>query len=241
MPLLGSNIKATACLIVIPTKDGALLRCVFQRMDGQVTPEGLWLTSTADESQGEKFRVVASAVGRAKDPVLVMPLIRTGTVEVKDSLARFIRLGVTEEYSVSMDGVRQDFIIAQRPAGEGALRVELDVAGARAEAAADGVRLVLDGSGRKIAYSRLRVVDAKGRELTARMEVVGSANRSAGFQTCRIADFPIGDGDEVLGSAGLETRDTADLEVCATKKGTRVLAVLVNDADAAYPVRIDPT
>jgi hypothetical protein len=38
--------------------------------------------------------------------------------------------------------------------------------------------------------------------------------RGAGFQTCCIADFQVGS----LASrpAGLETRDTADLEVCAT-------------------------
>ena len=52
--------------------------------------------------------------------------------------------------------------------------------------------------------------------------------RSAGFQTCCIADFQIGSAagfraraisqaSRVVGpSAGLETRDTADLEVCAT-------------------------
>jgi hypothetical protein len=40
--------------------------------------------------------------------------------------------------------------------------------------------------------------------------------RSAGFQTCRIADFQVGRGLENARPAGLETRDTADLEVCAT-------------------------
>jgi hypothetical protein len=38
--------------------------------------------------------------------------------------------------------------------------------------------------------------------------------RSAGFQTCCIADFQVG--FPALRPAGLETRDTADLEVCAT-------------------------
>ena len=37
--------------------------------------------------------------------------------------------------------------------------------------------------------------------------------RSAGFQTCCAADFQIG-----TPQAGLETRDTADLEVCATNQ-----------------------
>jgi hypothetical protein len=38
--------------------------------------------------------------------------------------------------------------------------------------------------------------------------------RSAGFQTCCIAGFQAG--SPALWPAGLETRDTADLEVCAT-------------------------
>ena len=41
---------------------------------------------------------------------------------------------------------------------------------------------------------------------------------SAGFQTCCIADFQIGTRCELARFAGLETRDTADLEVCATAK-----------------------
>ena len=45
---------------------------------------------------------------------------------------------------------------------------------------------------------------------------VATVGRSAGFPTCRIADFQIGGACGVVLSAGLETRDTADLEVCAT-------------------------
>jgi len=40
--------------------------------------------------------------------------------------------------------------------------------------------------------------------------------RSAGFPTCRIADFQVGKALEITWLAGLETRDTADLEVRAT-------------------------
>ncbi|HEY1790271.1 MAG TPA: SCO family protein [Verrucomicrobiae bacterium] len=43
-----------------------------------------------------------------------------------------------------------------------------------------------------------------------------SNHRIAGFQTCCIADFQIGKSHEVAPSAGLETCDTADLEVCGT-------------------------
>jgi hypothetical protein len=138
-------------------------------------------------------------------------LARTGEVSVADKLVRFTRPGLTEEYSVSVDGVRQDFIIESPPLNPspstlspqrstlnhsaGDLRVELALSGARAEATAYGARLRLEGSGRTLAYSRLRVEDATGRELTARLEVV-SADQ---------------------------------------------LAVSVADANATYPVRIDPT
>jgi hypothetical protein len=162
---------------------------------------------------------------------------------------------LTEEYSVSADGVRQDFVVAERPPGTGELRLELALSGARAEAAAAAnsplekgalmpfdsaqdmlrelhpeqgrraqhererpyetrgsahpealegraeslsaraAKLTLDGSGRALVYSRLRAVDATGRELAATMDVV-AADR---------------------------------------------LALRVDDAGAAYPVRIDPT
>jgi hypothetical protein len=81
---------------------------------------------------------------------------------------------LTEEYSVSADGVRQDFVVAERPAGTGELRVELALSGAHAETAAAGVKLTLDGSGRALVYGRLRAVDATGRELAATMDVLGT-------------------------------------------------------------------
>jgi len=122
-------------------------------------------------------------------------LASTGKVSVADKVVRFIRPGLVEEYSVSVDGVRQDFVVTERPAGAGELRVELGLTGARAEAAGYGAKLRLEGSGRELAYSRLRAVDATGKELAARLEVL-SADR---------------------------------------------LAVGVEDGNATYPVRIDPT
>ena len=46
-------------------------------------------------------------------------------------------------------------------------------------------------------------------------------SRSADFQVCRIADFQVGRAGELAPPAGLETRDTADLEVCATALASR--------------------
>ncbi|HAB15159.1 MAG TPA: hypothetical protein DCE44_01795, partial [Verrucomicrobiales bacterium] len=91
------GIRATAQyqgdgLAISITPSGALLRCVFQRLEGEVTSHGLWLTSTlpkevsstAGEERGltansrDGFRVVAAAVGR-DGATVTLPLI--GTVE----------------------------------------------------------------------------------------------------------------------------------------------------------------
>jgi hypothetical protein len=227
-------------LAVSPSPGGARLRCVFQRLEGEATREGLWLTSTVTDTAKERFRLTAVSLGRASAPhrnaefqigkpntvlrtaglgtrdtadleACAAKLSRIGTVKVADNLASFVRPGLVEEYSVSMDGVRQDFVVLANPRGavdqpsqlasspalpaQDELRLELEVTGANVESAACGAQLVLPQSGRKIAYSRLRVTDAAGRQLAARMEV-GS---------------------------------------------TRALAVLVDDTEARYPVRIDPT
>lgn len=156
-------------LSVTATLDGALLRCTFQRLEGEVTPEGLWLASTAKDDSRERFRVFAVAVGREcaesqasreRQGQCLPPL--AGKVIVADQATRLIRPGLTEECSVSIDGVRQDFVISLRPAGEGDLRVELVGNGALAEAAAYGAKPTLGGSGRTLAYSRLRVTGRHG-------------------------------------------------------------------------------
>ena len=173
-------------LAVSPTESGARLHCVFQRLDGEATPEGLWLTSTTTNTPSDRFRVTARAVGRVtpeasdrtsngQHSTTNIQLEDAGIITLAGQTVRFSRPGLMEEYSVSMDGVRQDFVVPERPAGAGELAVRLAVSGARVEPAAAGARLVLDGSGRKLAYSRLRVTDATGKELPARIEVAGRA------------------------------------------------------------------
>jgi len=52
-------------LSVTASENGARLRCAFQRLGGQATPEGLWLTSTTDGPKPERFRLVAVKAGRS--------------------------------------------------------------------------------------------------------------------------------------------------------------------------------
>ena len=93
----------------------ARLRCAFQRLDARATAAGLWVTSTVSGAKGEPFRVIARALGRDQGA----PLPTSGTVGTDGELARFSRQGLIEEYSVSVDGVQQDFVLEHRPPAKG--------------------------------------------------------------------------------------------------------------------------
>jgi hypothetical protein len=182
-------------------ESGARLRCAVQKLEGHATGEGLWLISTADGGRDERFRLLSVRAGRELTPATAeapaftldqraLSLPATGSVIVDGAVARFIREGVIEEYSASADGVQQDFIVETKPSGAGQLRVDLELTGAKAQATRQGARLVLDGSGRKLAYNRLRVVDARGQVLAASMRVL-DANRLALLVDDSVAQYPV--------------------------------------------------
>jgi cortical protein marker for cell polarity/centrosomal CEP192-like protein len=176
-------------ITVTPTAEGAWLRSSFQKLEGEATREGLWLSSMADAGgRPEKFRVLATAVGRSASAP--QPLAVTGAVTSSAETASFMRSALLEEYRVSMDGVRQDFVVMQRPTGAGELCVTLAVTGAQVVAADYGVKLTLPRSGREIGYSRLHVTDATGRELTAKLEVL-AADRIAVCVEDAAAVYPV--------------------------------------------------
>ncbi len=159
--------------------DGApQLQCELQKLEGEVAQDGLWLRSTEHTSPSNPFRVAAVALGRSLmlnycELELCPPemLCTTGAVRILTDKTQFLRAGLIEEYSVSADGIRQDFVLEQSPAGFGELQLTLEVTGAVAEASTAGAQLTLNGSNRQLAYHRLRVTDSTGRDLPARMIV----------------------------------------------------------------------
>ncbi len=240
-------------LAVVASDNGALLKCVFQRLEGEATPEGLWLTSTASDETRDRFRVVARDVNGAMLPA-------TGSVSVNEGVVQFLRAGLVEEYSTSIDGVRQDFVVLTKPVGADGLRVGLSVDGAQVRGAGDGAQLILNESGRKLSYSRLRVTDAEGRELAARIEVGGSSaagaprparsgfvhvptlgGRDSNYAVTEEARALPGEEDSnyaVTGEARALPGVNSKSEI---RNSTFEMAVVVDDRDAVYPVRIDPT
>jgi hypothetical protein len=247
---------------VTAAADGARLRCGFQKLEGHATAQGLWLESTTLGGAAGKLHLVATAIyrdgSRARQCALtgslsseiIAPtavggytaLARTGTVQVAERVVRFIRPRVTEEYSVSVDGVRQDFVIEHPPLTSqpsplnpppGQLRLELALSGARVEATAGGVTLRLEGSERALAYSRLRATDATGRQLKARLEALQPKAESREQKA-----------EESRSSLGCTLRKSAPEN--GPTPGTPetpapALVAVVEDAEAVYPLCIDPT
>src|SRR5262245_36509192 len=72
-------------LVVSANAQGARLSCVFQRLEGEATREGLWLTSTATNAVKERFRVLAVELGRqeggasARQGVEASPMLNAGS------------------------------------------------------------------------------------------------------------------------------------------------------------------
>src|SRR5437870_3311966 len=65
-------------LAVAATPNGARLRCVFQRLEGEATREGLWLSSSVSNAVNERFRVVAAELGRQGNGLLSPTLSSKG-------------------------------------------------------------------------------------------------------------------------------------------------------------------
>lgn len=152
----------------ISASGAIVLRSEAQKLVGQVTSSGLRVIST---DKNEAFRLVTHALGREDISVLS----GEGWVQTSDKLVSLVRPCLTEEYSVSIEGLRQDFVLDERPAGSGPLRLRLKVDGAACESIAEGVKLVLEGSGRELAYSKLKVTDARGKEYAAMMRAASSS------------------------------------------------------------------
>ena len=175
IPLSGIGAKATAdykgdAIGITATATGATLRSGFQKLDADASADGLWLHSTEPGGEG-KLRIIATGVGRGPVP-MSFPLV--GSISLRDGLVFFSRKGITEEYSTSMDGVRQDFVLPEKPPGLGELELNLGLSGAAAKQAADGAMIILAESKRELTYSRLHVTDATGRELNACLEVTAA-------------------------------------------------------------------
>ena len=119
--------------------------------------------------------------------------VEPGEVVSQRARVEIRRSALVEWYANSPAGLEQGFTLAERPDGEGALVLEIEVTEAQASLHRGGV-IFAAPTGRRLSYARLAAVDAEGRPLAAHLE---------------------------LPDAGR-------------------LRIEVDDADATYPMTIDP-
>ncbi|HKX61126.1 MAG TPA: hypothetical protein VJS65_04770, partial [Verrucomicrobiae bacterium] len=75
-------------LTVNATGEGARLRCVFQKIEAEVTAAGFWLRSTATRA-ADRAQVVAARLRRDAGPTILLE--RRGRVDLATGHARYIR------------------------------------------------------------------------------------------------------------------------------------------------------
>ncbi len=183
----------SASLGIRAVDNGAEIVCELQALEASVTPSGISIKSTSSTEGGGIFSMKVAGLGRIGHRLSQFP--ENASVSVSNNIAQVIRPDFVEEYTVSGDGIRQDFIVSKKPEGNASLSLAIGLSGATAELSASGLKIRLIETGREFAYSRLLVTDAAGKTLPA--------------------EFKINSQDEFV--------------------------VSVDDSNAIYPIRIDPT
>ncbi len=123
-----------------------------------------------DRTQSALLLAVSLArVGRG-DVLAVLP---PGEVASEGARIEIRRAGITEWYENSPAGLEQGFTFAERPAGAGALVLELALNGATASPSGDDLILATQ-AGRSLRYGKLVANDARGARLAAHLNVAAS-------------------------------------------------------------------
>jgi hypothetical protein len=137
-------------------------------------------------------------VGRGE---LLAP-VTPGEVVAEGARIEIRRPSLVEWYVNSPAGLEQGFTLLERPKGKGALHLELAVEGARASLRGDRV-IFAASAGRRLAYGKLAVVDATGRQLSAHFEVTNPGRLRIALED-RFATYPV-----IVDPLLTETEDTA--------------------------------
>jgi hypothetical protein len=134
----------------------ATLNAPLQSLRGQVGPDGLRVESTSVSEGGGVFGLTPVRLDKG-GPAMDLPPGRVSLLERTAVLERSL-------LTATGDGLRQDFVVAQAPEGDGPLTLTLALTGASARTEGQGVALILPG-GRQLMYHSLHITDAEGRIL----------------------------------------------------------------------------
>ncbi len=151
-----------------PFLDGnaAVIESPYQAMRGSVTVEGLLIKSTSAEEGPGNFTLRPLSYSKGD-----VNSVSNGTISIENDAVLLNRGNLTERFTASTDGIRQDFIISASPAGAGKLSLVLELKGAKAANSLQGVSVIMD-NGRKLEYHRLFITDALGKTFPGEMKAI---------------------------------------------------------------------
>ena len=129
-----------------------------------------------------------TGIGRGAGPAATLPPAAPAS---DGNRVHYARGPVEEWYVNSAEGVEQGWTLNQRPAGDGALRLDVAVDGLVADVGDNGIRFRGFGAGAATAlnYDKLLAFDASGKQLPARLEAT-----TGGFRIVvddRDASYPL--------------------------------------------------
>jgi hypothetical protein len=130
-------------------------------------PSGIAVRDRVDGT--ELLDLTLSGVGREQ---AVAPMT-AGNLSSRGSRIEIQRPGLVEWYVDSAAGLEQGFTVLRRPRGAGELVLELSYRGAAASLRESGLEFATP-TGRRLSYGRLTAMDAQGRVLETRFEIVSA-------------------------------------------------------------------
>ncbi len=146
--------------------NAAAIESPFQAMRGAVSVEGLLINSTSTEEGPGNFSLRPLSYSKGE-----VNSVSKGTISIENDAVLLNRGNLTERFTASTYGIRQDFIISASPAGAGDLSLELELRGAKAANSLNGVSIIMD-NGRKLEYHRLFITDAFGKSFPGEMKAI---------------------------------------------------------------------
>ncbi|MBN1757825.1 MAG: hypothetical protein JW863_05880, partial [Chitinispirillaceae bacterium] len=110
---------------VIELWNGYRIDCQMQDLQVEITITGTIIRSNSKSEGAGVFSIRAAQLGRKRLMTELPPEV--DWVNANKNLVSCKRLNVVEEYTTSSDGIRQDFVIMDRPRGKGKLLLALAV------------------------------------------------------------------------------------------------------------------
>ncbi len=149
--------------------NGAEIICKLQAIEALVTQSGISIKSISKSEGSGTFNMKVAGLGRVKDKL--SPLSSDATVKVSNNCAQIVHPEIVEEFTVSGDGIRQDFIVTKKPEGNDELVLAIGLGSATAELSGSALKIRLTETGREFAYSKLLVTDAVGKKLPSGFKI----------------------------------------------------------------------